>query len=149
MTGTWWHGAPPVRSAELPAHQPDTDTAGGSAPRRADTAARLAAAGAELEAGALGSRAQPPPVWHHHRVPPPCRLPSRPEPPTGVRPQVAGERVPPAARVVAEGTLEGLLAGVQLDVTQEVSLLGEGGSALVAVEWPFSCKTGAAGETPR
>lgn len=61
---------------------------------------------------------------------------------------MAGQRVPPAAGVVAEGTFEGLLAGVQFDVAQEVSLLGEGGSALVAVEGPFSCESGAAGETP-
>lgn len=54
--------------------------------------------------------------------------------------EVAGERVPSAAGVVTEGTFERLLPGVQLDVTQQVSLLGEGGAALVAVEGPFTCK---------
>lgn len=57
---------------------------------------------------------------------------------TRVCSEVASERVPPAAGVVAEGAFEGLLPGVQLDVTQQVPLLGEGGSALVAVEGPFA-----------
>lgn len=57
--------------------------------------------------------------------------------PTGVRPQVAGEGVPPAARVVAEVALEGLLPGVQLDVPEQVALLREGGAALVALEGPL------------
>lgn len=78
---------------------------------------------------------------------PPFPARGRRELPTGVRSQVASERIPPAAGVVAEGTFEGFLARVQFDVTQEVSLLGEGGSALVAVEWSFSCKTRAVGET--
>ena len=53
--------------------------------------------------------------------------------PTRVCAEVASERVSPAAGIVAEGALEGLLPGVQLDVTQQVALLGEGGTALVAV----------------
>lgn len=57
--------------------------------------------------------------------------------PTGVRPQVAREGVPPAARVVAEVALEGLLPGVQLDVSKQVALLRERGPALVALERPF------------
>lgn len=44
---------------------------------------------------------------------------------TGVRSQVAGEGVAAPAGVAAEGAFEGLLAGVQLDVSQQVSLLGE------------------------
>lgn len=61
-----------------------------------------------------------------------------PRRPTGVRPQVAGEGVPPAAGIVAEVALEGLLARVQLNVAQQVALLGEGGPALVALERPFT-----------
>lgn len=60
--------------------------------------------------------------------------------PTRVCAEVASERVAPAAGIVAEGALEGLLPGVQLDVTQQVALLGEGGTALVAVEGPFPCE---------
>ena len=62
--------------------------------------------------------------------------------PTRVCAEVASERVSPAAGIVAEGALEGLLPGVQLDVTQQVALLGEGGTALVAVEGPFPCEVG-------
>lgn len=58
--------------------------------------------------------------------------------PTGVRAQVAGERVPPAAGVVAEVALEGLLPRVQLDVAQQVALLCEGGPTLVALEGTLS-----------
>lgn len=50
---------------------------------------------------------------------------------------MAGERITPAAGVVAEGTFEGLLPRVQLDVTQQVPLLCEGGTALIAVEGPL------------
>lgn len=62
----------------------------------------------------------------------------RPRGPTGVRPQVAGEGVPPAARIVAEMTLEGLFPRVQLDVPEQVALLREGGPALVALEGPLA-----------
>lgn len=58
--------------------------------------------------------------------------------PTGVRPQVAREGVPPAARVVAEMALEGLLPRVQLDVAQQVAFLREGGATLIALERPLS-----------
>lgn len=51
---------------------------------------------------------------------------------------MASESVAPAAGIVAEGAFEGLLSGVQLDVAQEVPLLREGGSALIAVEGPFA-----------
>lgn len=44
---------------------------------------------------------------------------------TGVRSQVTGEGVAAPAGVAAEGAFEGLLAGVQFDVSQQVSLLGE------------------------
>jgi hypothetical protein len=56
-----------------------------------------------------------------------------------VRPQVASKGVPPAAGIVAEVALEGLLSGVQLDVPQQVALLGEGGPTLIALERSFSC----------
>lgn len=55
-----------------------------------------------------------------------------------MRPQVAGEGVPAAAGIVAEVALERLLARVQLDVAQQVALLGEGGPALVALERPLT-----------
>lgn len=61
-----------------------------------------------------------------------------PRGPTRVRSQVAGEGVPPAAGIVAEVALEGLLARVQLDVTQQVAFLSKGGPALVALERPFT-----------
>lgn len=57
---------------------------------------------------------------------------------TGVRPQVAGEGVPPAAGIVAKMAFEGLLTRVQLDVPQEVAFLGKGGPTLVALERPFT-----------
>ena len=56
-----------------------------------------------------------------------------------MRPQVAGEGVPPATCVVAEVALEGLLARVKLDVPEQVALLREGGPTLVALERPLSC----------
>lgn len=66
-----------------------------------------------------------------------------------MRPQVAGERVPPAAGVVAEVAFEGLLPRVQLDVSQQVALLGEGGPALVALEGTLTWReTGVVSETP-
>lgn len=54
-----------------------------------------------------------------------------------MRPQVAREGVPPAARIVAEVALEGLLPGVQLDVPEQVALLREGSPTLVALERPL------------
>lgn len=59
---------------------------------------------------------------------------------TRVCSEVASECITPAASVVAEGTFEGLLPRVQLDVAQQVPLLSEGGTTLVAVEGPFTCK---------
>ena len=67
-----------------------------------------------------------------------CACLRPPRGPTGVCPQVAGEGVAPAARVVAEVALEGLLPRVQLDVPEQVAFLREGGPALVALERPLS-----------
>lgn len=61
-----------------------------------------------------------------------------PREPTGVRPQVAREGVPPAAGVVTQVALEGLLPRVQLDVAEQVALLREGGPTLAALERPLS-----------
>ena len=61
-----------------------------------------------------------------------------PRGPTGVCPQVAGEGIPPATRVVAEVALEGLLPRVQLDMPEQVAFLCEGGPALVALERSLS-----------
>lgn len=69
--------------------------------------------------------------------------------PTGVCPQVAREGVPPAAGIVAEVALEGLLPRVQLDVPQQVALLREGGPALVALEGPLSWGETGRGERGR
>lgn len=54
--------------------------------------------------------------------------------------QVSSQCVSPAAGVAAEGTLEGLLARVQFDVAQQVPLLGERRSTLVALEGPLTWK---------
>lgn len=51
---------------------------------------------------------------------------------------MAGEGVPPAAGVAAQVTLEGFLPRVELDVAQQVALLGEGGAALAALEGTFT-----------
>lgn len=59
---------------------------------------------------------------------------------TGVCAQVTCQGVSTAAGVVAQVTLEGLLSRVELDVAQQVALLGEGGSTLVALEGPLPCK---------
>lgn len=52
--------------------------------------------------------------------------------------QMAGEGITPPAGVAAEGAFEGFFAGVQLDVSQQVSLLGEGDATLVALERPVA-----------
>lgn len=52
--------------------------------------------------------------------------------------QVSAEGVSSAAGVAAHRALEGLLPGVQFDVAKQVSLLGEGGTTLAAVEWTFT-----------
>lgn len=46
--------------------------------------------------------------------------------------------VTPTAGVAAHGAFERLLSGVQFDVAKQVSLLGEGGPTLSAVEWPLT-----------
>ena len=51
---------------------------------------------------------------------------------------MSGEGVPPATGVAAQVTLEGFLPGMELDVTQQVALLGERGTALAALERAFS-----------
>lgn len=51
---------------------------------------------------------------------------------------MAGEGVPPAAGVAAKVTLEGFLSRMELDVTQQVTLLCEGGTTLAALERAFS-----------
>lgn len=53
-------------------------------------------------------------------------------------PQVSGESIPPATGVAAKVTLEGFLSRVELDVTQQVALLGERSTALAALERTFS-----------
>lgn len=53
---------------------------------------------------------------------------------TRVGAQVAAEGVPPAAGVAAQVTLEWFLPRVELDVPQQVALLGERGAALAALE---------------
>lgn len=53
--------------------------------------------------------------------------------------QVSGEGVTAPAGVAAEWALEGFLACVKLDVSQEVSFLGEGHTALAALEWTITC----------
>lgn len=52
--------------------------------------------------------------------------------------QVPAQSVTPTAGVAAHGAFERLLPGVQFDVAKQVSLLGEGGPALSAVEWPLT-----------
>lgn len=52
--------------------------------------------------------------------------------------QMTGEGIAPPAGVVAEGAFEGFLACVQLNVSQQVSLLGERDAALVALERPVT-----------
>ena len=51
---------------------------------------------------------------------------------------MASEGVPPAAGIAAEVTLEGFLPRMELDVAQQVTLLGERGTALAALERSFS-----------
>lgn len=52
--------------------------------------------------------------------------------------QVSAEGVSSAAGIAAHRALEGLLPGVQFDVAKQVSLLGEGGTTLAAVERTFT-----------
>lgn len=59
---------------------------------------------------------------------------------TRVRPEVSCEGVPPSAGIAAEGTFERFLPRVQLDVPQQVPLLGKRSSTLVTVEGAFTWK---------
>lgn len=59
---------------------------------------------------------------------------------TRVRPKVSCEGVPPSAGIAAEGTFEWFLPRVQLDVPQQVPLLGKRSSTLVTVEGAFTWK---------
>lgn len=52
--------------------------------------------------------------------------------------QVPAQSVTSTAGVAAHGAFERLLPGVQFDVAKQVSLLGEGGPTLSAVEWPLT-----------
>ena len=61
---------------------------------------------------------------------------------TRVGAQVPAQGVAAATGVVAHVALERLLPRVQLDVAQEVPLLGEGGAALDTVERPLTCRAG-------
>lgn len=61
---------------------------------------------------------------------------------TGVCAQVSGESITAAARVAAERALEGFLARVKLNVSQQVSFLGEGHTTLAALEWTITCIQG-------
>lgn len=60
---------------------------------------------------------------------------------TRVRPEVSCEGIPPSAGIAAEGTFEWFLPRVQLDVPQQVPLLGKRSSTLVTVEGAFTWKT--------
>lgn len=52
--------------------------------------------------------------------------------------QVPAQSVTSTTGVAAHGAFERLLPGVQFDVAKQVSLLGEGGPTLSAVEWPLT-----------
>lgn len=52
--------------------------------------------------------------------------------------QVPAQSVAAPAGVAAHRAFERLLPGVQFDVAKQVSLLGEGGPTLSAVEWPLA-----------
>lgn len=51
--------------------------------------------------------------------------------------QVSGEGVSAAASIVAQVTFERFLARVQFDVSEQVTLLSERSTTLVALEWPL------------
>ena len=57
---------------------------------------------------------------------------------TRVSAEVACKSIPSAACVAAEGTFKRLLPRVQLNVTQQVPLLGERGPTLITLEWPLT-----------
>lgn len=52
--------------------------------------------------------------------------------------QVPAQGVTSTAGVATHRAFERLLPGVQFDVAKQVSLLGEGGPTLSAVEWPLT-----------
>lgn len=54
--------------------------------------------------------------------------------------KVSSECVPSPAGVAAEGTFEGLLARVQLYVAEQIALLSEGCSTLIALEGSLTCE---------
>lgn len=56
---------------------------------------------------------------------------------TRVCAQVSGEGISAAASVVAQVTFKRFLAGVQFDVSEQVTLLSEGSTTLAALERPF------------
>lgn len=60
---------------------------------------------------------------------------------TSVSAQMTGEGIAPPAGVAAKGAFEGFFTSVQLDVSQQVSLLRERDTTLVALEWPVSLKS--------
>lgn len=51
---------------------------------------------------------------------------------------MTSEGISPPAGVAAERAFERFFACVQLDVSQQVSLLGERDATLVALEWPVT-----------
>lgn len=59
-------------------------------------------------------------------------------PGTRVGAQVPAQSVASPAGVAAHRAFERLLPGMQFDVAKQVSLLGEGGPTLSAVEWPLA-----------
>lgn len=59
---------------------------------------------------------------------------------TRVGAEVSCKGIAATAGVVTKGTFEGLLAGVELDVAEQVAFLSEGCTALVTLEWPFTCR---------
>ena len=52
--------------------------------------------------------------------------------------QVPAQGIASAAGIAAHGAFEGLLPAVKFDVAKQVSLLGEGGPTLGAVERPLT-----------
>lgn len=54
--------------------------------------------------------------------------------------QMTSESISAPTGVAAEGAFEGFFACVQLDVSQQVSLLGERDATLVALERPVTCE---------
>lgn len=53
---------------------------------------------------------------------------------------MSSQCISPAASIIANGTFERLLSWMQLNVAQQVSLLGEGSSTLVTLERSLTCE---------